>query len=130
VVEAQRLQLEQVNTNSRYLSQVHSQLLMALAAKLPDALQKLYLVNSGSEANDLALQIAMAARPQATQVACMDGGYHGHVTTMMHASPYKFWGPKGAGGPQQHIHVLPLPDIYRCVERAALVAYLKQQQSA
>jgi 4-aminobutyrate aminotransferase-like enzyme len=114
VVDAQRRQLEHVNTNSRYLSEVHSQLLVALTNKLPEPLKKLYLVNSGSEANDLALQIAMAARPNAAQIACLDGAYHGHVTTMMHTSPYKFWGPKGAGGPPQNVNVLPLPDVYRC----------------
>lgn len=111
---AQSLQLQQVNTNSRYLSEGHSQYLRALAARFPDPLKLLYLVNSGSEANDLALQIAMAARPGATNIACMDGAYHGHVSSMMHASPYKFWGPRGAGGPPGLTHVLPLPDVYRC----------------
>lgn len=114
VVEAQKLQLEQVNTNSRYLSEVHSSYLVELAAKFPSPLNLLYMVNSGSEANDLALQIARAARPQATHITCMGGAYHGHVTSMLHASPYKFWGPRGAGGPPQHVHVLPLPDVYRC----------------
>lgn len=123
-MEAQKLQLGLVNTNSRYLSQVHSQLLLALTAKLPDPLKVLYLVNSGSEANDLALQIAMAARPLATHIACMGGAYHGHVTSMMQASPYKFWGPRGAGGPPQHVHVLPLPDVYRCVGSGVAVVHL------
>ena len=72
VVAAQSLQLQQVNTNSRYLSEVHSQYLRALAARFPDPLKLLYLVNSGSEANDLASQIAMAARPGAAHIACMD----------------------------------------------------------
>ena len=114
VLEAQIQQLRKVNTNSRYLSEVHSQYLRALTAKFPDPLKLLYLVNSGSEANDLALRIAMAARPHATHIACMDGAYHGHVSSMMHASPYKFWGPRGPGGPPQRTHVLPLPDVRRC----------------
>ena len=59
VLEAQIQQLRKVNTNSRYLSEVHSQYLRALTAKFPDPLKLLYLVNSGSEANDLALRLSL-----------------------------------------------------------------------
>jgi hypothetical protein len=52
--------------------------------------QVIYLANSGSEANDLALRVARAAaaaaapgRPAATHVAVMGGAYHGHVTSTM-----------------------------------------------
>ena len=76
-------------------------------------LQVMYAVCSGSEANDLALRIAMAnAGPSATHVAVMDGAYHGHTTAAIHLSPYKFDGPGGEGRPA-HVHVLPLPDEMR-----------------
>lgn len=37
------------------------------------------MVNSGSEANDLALRIATTARPGHTHVVVMGGAYHGHT---------------------------------------------------
>jgi ethanolamine-phosphate phospho-lyase len=87
------------------------------------ALQVAYLVNSGSEANDLALRIASAAaqphnssssssaRP-CDHVVVMAGAYHGHLTSLIPLSPYKFWG-KGGEGKQDWVHVMPCPDPYR-----------------
>jgi len=134
VVQAQCEQLATLNTNSRYLSAgallltcsrslsasthhathaVHSEYVRALADRFPPELSVSYLVNSGSEANDLALRIARAARPGHSHVAVMEGAYHGHVTSMVDCSPYKFWGAGGAGAPP-HVHVMPIPDTYRC----------------
>jgi ethanolamine-phosphate phospho-lyase len=74
--------------------------------------QVAYFVNSGSEANDLALRIAHAAAPGATHVAIMGGAYHGHTKAVIDLSPYKYEGP-GGEGQQPHVHVLPCPDPYR-----------------
>ncbi|GLC36267.1 hypothetical protein PLESTB_000604100 [Pleodorina starrii] len=77
------------------------------------SLDVLYLVCSGSEANDLALRIIAAARgPAATHIAVMGGAYHGHTSALIALSPYKFWGSGGAGR-QPHVHVVPCPDPYR-----------------
>ncbi|EFJ46733.1 hypothetical protein VOLCADRAFT_92827 [Volvox carteri f. nagariensis] len=75
-------------------------------------LEVLYLVCSGSEANDLALRLISVARPGATHVAVMGGAYHGHTSALIQLSPYKFWGT-GGGGRQPHVHVVPCPDPYR-----------------
>ncbi len=75
--------------------------------------QVAYFVNSGSEANDLALRIANCAAPGATHVAIMGGAYHGHTKSVIDLSPYKYEGPGGQGR-QPHVHVLPCPDPYRC----------------
>ena len=83
-------------------------------------LQVTYYVNSGSECNDLALRIARAVRPEATHVAVMDGAYHGHVSSVIDLSPYKFLGPGGAGRPP-YVHVLPCPDTYRYGASAVLL---------
>jgi len=74
--------------------------------------QVAYFVNSGSEANDLALRIAHCAAPGADHVAIMAGAYHGHTKAIIDLSPYKYDGP-GGEGQQPHIHVLPCPDPYR-----------------
>ena len=76
-------------------------------------MQVTYFVNSGSEANDLALRIASCAAPGATHVAIMAGAYHGHTKAIIDLSPYKYDGP-GGEGQQPHVHVLPCPDPYRC----------------
>ncbi|KAG2486694.1 hypothetical protein HYH03_014623 [Edaphochlamys debaryana] len=118
-------QLSTINTNSRFLHPDlprYSSLLLAslngTTAKdqLLDAngqpLEVVYLVCSGSEANDLALRIAMAARPGQTHVAVMGGAYHGHLSSLIPLSPYKFWGT-GGGGKPPHVHVIPCPDTFR-----------------
>eukprot|EP00892_Ulva_mutabilis_P007036 jgi/Ulvmu1/4704/UM002_0435.1 len=132
VLRAQIAQIQKLNTNSRYYCSVHSHFLQAVAQTCPQPLRACYLVNSGSEANDLALQIAAAARPGANHIAVMEGGYHGHVSSMMRLSPYKFWGPNGTGKPD-NVHVLPLPDSYRnrhlCGATAARAA-IQQAEAA
>ena len=72
----------------------------------------MYLTNSGSESNDLALRIALKTRPGATHVAVVGGAYHGHLEALIGMSPYKFWGQGGKGKPD-HVHVVPCPDPYR-----------------
>ena len=76
------------------------------------AVQVMYAVCSGSEANDLALRVARATVAGAWHVAVMQGAYHGHTTATLDLSPYKFDGPGGTGQPP-HVHVLPCPDVYR-----------------
>ena len=58
VVEAGQKQMEILNTNSRFL---HDNLVLyakRICEKFPEKLSVAYLVNSGSEANDLALRLA------------------------------------------------------------------------
>ena len=96
VVAAVCEQLKTLNTNSRYL---HTTLLAAsqqLTATLPGDLSVVFWVNSGSEANDLALRLARA-HTKKRGVLCVGGAYHGHVTTMIDASPYKFDRTGGTG---------------------------------
>ena len=96
VVQAVCAQVAQLNTNSRYL---HSTLLAAskaLTATLPAELSVVFWVNSGSEANDLALRLART-HTKKRGVLCVGGAYHGHVTTMIDASPYKFDRTGGTG---------------------------------
>lgn len=111
VVAAARRQMAQLNTNTRYL---HDRLVgyaERLAATLPEPLRICYLVNSGSEANELALRLA-CARTKGTDFLVLEGAYHGNTGTLVGLSPYKFWGP-GGGGPPMHVQTVPLPDCYR-----------------
>ena len=55
-----------------------------------------YLVNSGSEANELAVRIARAYTG-AKDMIVVEDAYHGHTGLLIDLSPYKFRGPGGNG---------------------------------
>lgn len=111
VVYAATEQMFLVNTNTRYLSDGLARFAERLTATLPDPLRVCYFVNSGSEANELALRLARA-HTRRRDVIVLDHAYHGNTTTLIDISPYKFNG-RGGEGAQPWVHVLPLPDTYR-----------------
>lgn len=111
VVAAGSKQMATLNTNTRYLNQNAIEYARALASTLPDPLSVVFLVNSGSEANDLAIRIAKA-HTKAVGMVSLKHGYHGHTESVIEISPYKFLGKGGSGKPSQ-IGVAELPDPYR-----------------
>jgi len=111
VVEAVARQAALLNTNTRYLHPLIVELAERLTATLPEPLSVCWFVNSGSEANDLALRLARAHTGRRGIVA-LEGGYHGHTSALIEVSPYKFDGPGGSGAPP-HVRVAPLPDPWR-----------------
>src|SRR5262249_3799775 len=111
IVRAAANQLAVLNTNPRYLHDSLAELSRRLIATMPSPLAVCYFVNSGSEANELALRLARAHTRQ-RDVIVLAGGYHGNTTTLIDISPYKFDGPGGAGKPLW-VHVAPVPDVYR-----------------
>ena len=60
VVQAAQEQLALLNTNTRYLHDAINRYAQRLTALLPEPLKVCYFVNSGSEANELALRLARA----------------------------------------------------------------------
>jgi 4-aminobutyrate aminotransferase-like enzyme len=64
VVEAICKQVSLLNTHTRYLNDVVDLYAERLLATFPDAIDRLVLTCTGSEANDLALRIAQAAPPR------------------------------------------------------------------
>jgi 4-aminobutyrate aminotransferase-like enzyme len=115
VVEAISRQLAQLNTNTRFLYDQMLDYAERLTALLPDPLSVCFFVNSGSEANELALRLARA-HTKRRGVVVLDGAYHGHTTSLIDISPYKFNGRGGDGRPD-HVQVAPTPDAYRGVHR-------------
>ncbi|HEX7779698.1 MAG TPA: aminotransferase class III-fold pyridoxal phosphate-dependent enzyme, partial [Vicinamibacterales bacterium] len=112
VVAAGQQQMARLNTNTRYLYDGLTEYATRLTATLPDPLDTCFFVNSGTEANELALRIAMAHTTR-RHVLVVDGAYHGHTSTLIAASPYKFMGVGGTGRPESWVRVVPLPDGYR-----------------
>ncbi|HZF39302.1 MAG TPA: aminotransferase class III-fold pyridoxal phosphate-dependent enzyme, partial [Blastocatellia bacterium] len=111
VVEAVRRQMATLNTNTRYLHDLINQYADALCATLPESLSVCFFVNSGSEANELALRLARAHTGRRDMIA-LEAAYHGHTNSMIDISPYKHGGPGGTGAPAW-VHAAPIPDVYR-----------------
>ena len=107
VVEAGQQQMAVLNTNTRYLSDLILEYAGKLTATLPDSLSVCFFVNSGSEANELALRLARA-HTKARDMIVLDHAYHGNTTTLIDISPYKHNGP-GGNGPLSWVHTVPLP---------------------
>lgn len=128
VVKAIQRQVAQLNTNTRYLHPNVTVLAQRLANLLPDPLEVVFFVNSGSEANDLALRLARAYTGSNNTIV-VDGAYHGHTLAVLEVSPYKYehsaefhlspqisseeFIKKGYYTPGHHIWKVPCPDTYR-----------------
>lgn len=103
-------QLRQLNTNTRYLHPVQSKLARKLKSKLPEELCVCYFVNSGSEANELALRLSRAYT-KGRDIITPDHGYHGNTTGAIDISAYKFNAPGGVGKPDW-VSLVDIPDVY------------------
>jgi 4-aminobutyrate aminotransferase-like enzyme/Ser/Thr protein kinase RdoA (MazF antagonist) len=112
VVEAGQRQMALLNTNTRYLNDNLTEYAERLCATLPKPLDTCYFVNSGSEANELALRLAMTHTGRRDFIV-LEGAYHGHTSNLINISPYKFMGKGGSGQPPSWVHVVPMPDGYR-----------------
>lgn len=104
-------QVRTLNTNTRYVYDAFSEYAARLLSHFPPSLNKIYLVNSGSEASDLAIRIARTVTGRQS-IAILEHGYHGHTSEGINISSYKFDG-KGGGGSSSDVIVLPLPNAYR-----------------
>ena len=111
VVEALSRQAANLNTNTRYLHENILQLAERLTSSFPDPLSVAFFVNSGSEANELALRIARTVTGR-HDVICLDWGYHGNTAANIEVSPYKF-NRAGGSGRVPYVHIATLPDPYR-----------------
>ena len=111
VIKVAHEQNQLLNTNTRYLHDNIIELAEKLTSKLPVPLSVCYFVNSGSEANELALRLA-AEVTRNNNTIVLDHAYHGNTSSLINISPYKFNGKGGMGKPE-HVEVVPIPDIFR-----------------
>jgi ethanolamine-phosphate phospho-lyase len=96
-------------TNSRFL---YDELMTAthkLLKRFPKELSVVTFVNTGSEANDLALQMAEIHTGK-RGIICFDGAYHGITSKCMEISPYK-WSEHYKK--PDHVTVAKTPCFYR-----------------
>jgi 4-aminobutyrate aminotransferase-like enzyme/Ser/Thr protein kinase RdoA (MazF antagonist) len=111
VVAAGQAQMAELNTNTRYLHDGIVAYARRITATLPPPLSVCFFVNSGSEANDLALRLARSHTGRRDIIA-VDVAYHGNLSSLIEISPYKFDGPGGPGSPPG-TWVAEMPDGYR-----------------
>ena len=111
VVAAGQAQMAQLNTNTRFLHDNIAEYVQRLVATFPPPLSVCFFVNSGSEANDLALRLAWTYTKR-RDLLVVEHSYHGHLSSLIDISHYKFAGKGGAGCPD-YIWTTPCPDGYR-----------------
>ena len=111
VVEAGQKQMALINTNSRYLHDNINALAKEILETLPPELSVIHFVNSGSEANELAIRMVKANTGERDIIAS-EVGYHGNANMCIDISSYKFDGKGGLGAPE-HTQIFPLPDAFR-----------------
>jgi 4-aminobutyrate aminotransferase-like enzyme/Ser/Thr protein kinase RdoA (MazF antagonist) len=111
IVQAVQRQIALLNTNTRYLHDNVLHYAARLTALLPPSLSVCYFVNSATEANELAMRLVRTHTGRRDMIV-LEHAYHGHSSSLVDISPYKFDGP-GGGGRQSWVHVAPIADDYR-----------------
>ena len=111
IVKAGQNQMALLNTNTRYLHPEINEFTKELLKTFPKELSVVHFVNSGSEANELAIRMAKTLTNEKDFIA-VEIGYHGNTNANIDISSYKFDGKGGKGAPE-HTHIVPLPDSFR-----------------
>ena len=112
VARAAARQLGLLNTNSRFLYSAMERFATRLTELVPDPLDTVFLVNSGSEANDLALRLARSVTGRA-EVIAMEGAYHGWTTATAQISTSPYDTPAAEDERPEWLRVVPAPNPYR-----------------
>ena len=100
-------QVRTLNTNTRYHYEQLTNYASNLLKHFPKSLNKLFFVNSGSAASDLAIRLA-STHTRRKDLFVLEDGYHGNTQIGIDISPYKH-DNKGGPGKAEHIHHFPLP---------------------
>ena len=115
-------QLHRLNTNSRFLYSALADLCERIVATSPDAsLDTVLLVNSGSEAVDLALRLARI-HTRRDHVIALREGYHGWSMASDAVSTSAFDNPNAAASRPDWVHIIDVPNAYRGTHRGPAAA--------
>ncbi len=112
VAAAAARQLRLHNTNSRFLYRAMAAYAERLADLLPAGLDRVFLVNSGSEACDLALQLARVFTGRRDVIA-LAGAYHGWTGALYELCTAPGDNPGWRETKPAHVHVAEQPNPYR-----------------
>ncbi|MCC7461317.1 MAG: aspartate aminotransferase family protein [Gammaproteobacteria bacterium] len=110
VVAALARQAAVLNVHSRYLDETVLDYAESLLATFDASLSTATFTCTGSEANDVALQMARATTG-ASGILCTDATYHGNTAAVSQLA--SIFTP--VGGYQPHVRRIPAPDSYRAL---------------
>jgi 4-aminobutyrate aminotransferase-like enzyme/Ser/Thr protein kinase RdoA (MazF antagonist) len=112
VADAANRQLRRLNTNSRFNYEAVVEFSERLAATLPEPLDTVFLVNSGSEASDLALRLAIATTGRRDVVAVREA-YHGWTYATDAVSTSTADNPNALSTRPDWVHTVESPNSFR-----------------
>jgi 4-aminobutyrate aminotransferase-like enzyme len=112
VADAANRQLRRLNTNSRFNYEAVVEFSERLAATLPEPLDTVFLVNSGSEASDLALRLAIATTGRRDVVAVREA-YHGWTYATDAVSTSTADNPNAPSTRPDWVHTVESPNSFR-----------------
>jgi 4-aminobutyrate aminotransferase-like enzyme/Ser/Thr protein kinase RdoA (MazF antagonist) len=118
VADTAARQLRKLNTNSRFNYASVVEFSERLAGLLPDPLDTVFLVNSGSEASDLAIRLAMAATGRRDVVAVREA-YHGWTYGTDAVSTSTADNPNALATRPDWVHTVESPNSFRGKYRGA-----------
>lgn len=104
VVAALTRQIAEINVNSRYLNALTERYAERLLGTLPEGISNLVMTCTGSEANDIALRVAMRATG-GTGFIVTETAYHGNTSAVIEVSPAAL----KRGRPPRHVVTVPAP---------------------
>jgi 4-aminobutyrate aminotransferase-like enzyme len=122
-------QLALLNTNSRFLYRAIAEYADRIAETLPPQLNRIFLVNSGSEAMELALQLTRRFTGRRDVVA-LEGAYHGWTTEVFELCTMPGDRPNWRRELASHVHIADCPDWFRGSHGAEREPYLRSLASA
>lgn len=118
IAEAVGRQLRLVNTNSRFNYAAVAEYAERIVRTLPDELDTVFFVNSGSEATDLALRLALASTGRRDVVA-MSEAYHGWTYASDAVSTSVADNPNALESRPDWVHTVAAANGYRGEHRGA-----------
>ncbi len=118
IADAAARQLRRLNTNSRFNYEAVVEFSERLAATLPEPLDTVFLVNSGSEASDLALRLAITVSGRRDVIAVGEA-YHGWTYATDAVSTSTADNPNALTTRPDWIHTVESPNSFRGTYRGA-----------
>ncbi|XP_076459941.1 5-phosphohydroxy-L-lysine phospho-lyase-like [Babylonia areolata] len=112
VVSAGQEQMARLTSSAGFLNEQMSEYAKRLVSTLPESLCVCFFLNSGSEANDLALRLARAYTKH-EDVICLESAYHGNLGNLVEISPSRYKSLGSDHVQKEWVHVAPVPSTYR-----------------
>jgi 4-aminobutyrate aminotransferase-like enzyme len=129
LVEVAARQLSLLNTNARFLYRQQAEFAERLTSLFPDELDTVFLVNSGSEAVDLALQVARAFTGR-REIVALEGCYHGWTDGPAEICTFPGDRPVWREAIAPYVQVATQPDPYRGAFGSAAEPYVESVRDA